>query len=391
MRIAIASRQVAGVTGTTTTILEHSRRLRDRGVEVHVYGEKLDAGRLAACGAVPHRLPGWPWGSRFKRGLFSWIFDRAMKWERFDLVWGHGDTLNQDVLSLHNCVHAAHEAVRGTPLPSRSGVGMIHGRTLAERRFRLLIANSGLMKEEVVRRFNVPADSVRVIHPGHDPARFRHEDRGSGREVRRGLGVGDGEFLVGLVSSGDLEKRGVRRFLEALGGLPPELRKGLHALVVGRESRIAPYREAAAAAGLGPRIHFRPPSGEVAPVYHALDLYVHPALYEEFGQSVQEAMACGVPVLTNARVGASELLAGKADMVLPGTDAASLRGGIEKLLSDPGLRQGWGRACCSAARGNTWDRNFDLTWECLQPLLQGEAAASGRRRFGKRQSRGLEG
>ncbi|MFA6316046.1 MAG: glycosyltransferase family 4 protein [Elusimicrobiota bacterium] len=326
MRIAIASRQVSGVTGTTTTILEHCRRLKGKGVETHVFGEKLDAGRIAASGGVPRRLPGWPWGSRLKRRLFAWVFERAAKAERFDLVWGHGDTLNQDVLSLHNCVHAAAEAVTGTPLPSSSGVGLIHGRILAEKRFRLLIANSRLMKEEVVRRFGVPADRAAVIHPGYDPARFRPEDRGQGLEVRRGLGVGEGEVLVGLISSGDFEKRGVARFLEALGGLPPGIRAGLHALVMGRETRLAPYRERAAAVGLGARVHFMPPSDEVARFYHALDLYVHPALYEEFGQSVQEAMACGVPVLTNARVGAAELFAGKGGLVLPDAGAESLRG-----------------------------------------------------------------
>ncbi|MBI4679528.1 MAG: glycosyltransferase family 4 protein [Elusimicrobia bacterium] len=369
-RIAVASRQVAGVTGATTTILEHARRLKDKGVEVHVYGEKLDQDRLAASGAVCHRLPGWPWGSRFKRRLFAWVFERALRRQCFDLVWGHGDTLTQDVLSLHNCVHAAHEAVHGAPLPARSGVGLIHGCILAERRFRLLIANSVLMKEEVTRRFGVPEASVRVIYPGHDPARFKPDDREIGREVRRGLGVGDGEVLVGLISSGDFEKRGVRRFLEALGRLPARVKKGLHALVAGRETRLAPYRELAAASGMGSRVHFMPPTPEIERYHHSLDLYVHPALYEEFGQSCQEAMACGVPVLTNGRVGASELLAAQGrEMVLPGADAQRLSRGIERLAADAGLRRRWGLAGREAVRGNTWDRNFELTWECLQSLL----------------------
>ncbi|MBI5623862.1 MAG: glycosyltransferase family 4 protein [Elusimicrobia bacterium] len=368
-RIAIASRQVSGVTGTTTTILEHARRMVSKGVEVHVYGEKLDSDRLAAAGASGHRLPGWPWGSRFKRKLFSWVFDRVLGRERFDLVWGHGDTLNQDVLSLHNCVHAAHEAVYGSPLGASSGVGLIHGRILAERRFKLLIANSGLMKDEVVGRFGVPAASVRVIHPGFDPERFKPEDRPSGLSVRRSLGVGEGGVLVGLISSGDFEKRGVRRFLSALGSLSSGVKKELHALVMGRESRLAPYRGLAASIGLGARVHFIPPSPDVSRFYHALDLYVHPALYEEFGQSVQEAMACGVPVLTNVRVGAAELLAGRSGPVLPDPGVEALASGLERLVSDPGLRASWGGACREAARANTWDRNFDLTWECLRPFL----------------------
>ncbi|MBI5210674.1 MAG: glycosyltransferase family 4 protein [Elusimicrobia bacterium] len=394
VRIAISSRQVAGVTGTTTTIMEHARRLAERGCEVHVYGEKLDQDRLAAAGAVAHRLVGCPWGSQFKRRLFSWVFDRAVRRQRFDLVWGHGDTLSQDVLSLHNCVHAAHEAVHGAPLPASSGVGLIHRRVLTERGFRLLIANSLLMKKEVVARFGVPEDAVTVIHPGHDPGRFKPEDRGAGLGVRRELGVRDDETLVGLISSGDFAKRGVRRFLEALAAAAPARKKGLHALVMGRETKLAPYERLAAETGLGARVHFVGPTAQVERFYHALDVYVHPALYEEFGQSVQEAMACGVAVLTNARVGAAELLAGEdwglvlpapgvpgagvplrsgLENGLPSPDVPLLTAAIERLAGDADLRRRWGARCRRAAKDNTWERNFALSWEACLKLLASPA------------------
>ena len=40
----------------------------------------------------------------------------------------------------------------------------------------------------------------------------------------------------------------------------------------------------------------------------ALDLFVYPARYEEFGMVVLEAAALGVPVVTSRRVGAAECL-----------------------------------------------------------------------------------
>ena len=148
-----------------------------------------------------------------------------------------------------------------------------------------------------------------MIHPGFSQSRFRPQDWPLGAPLRRELGMAEGEILLGLVTSGDFVKRGVALFLKAVGGLREELRSKLHVLIVGREKDLEPYRRLAGEAGLGERARFLAPRPEVERIYHALDLMVHPALFEEFGQSVQEAMACGVPVVTSARVGAAELLA----------------------------------------------------------------------------------
>ena len=88
-KIAIVSRFVSGVTGTTTTILEHTRRLAELGWEVHIFGEKVAAGRVAAAGGETHILPRWPIGSYFKRRLFAWLFEREIRGEHFDLIRGH--------------------------------------------------------------------------------------------------------------------------------------------------------------------------------------------------------------------------------------------------------------------------------------------------------------
>ncbi|HAH08190.1 MAG TPA: hypothetical protein DCM05_16970 [Elusimicrobia bacterium] len=369
MKLAIAARTLAGLTGTETTVFEHARRFAALGWEVHLFAERLDAERARACGAVPRKLLRWRWGSRLKRRLFAWLFERAVSGERFDLVCGHGDTLSQDVLSLHNCVHAAHEAVHGTPLPASSGPGWMHARILREGRFRLLVANSGLMKQEVCARFGVAAGKIAVVHPGHDPARFRPEDRAAlGPAARRELGVPEGAFLIGLITSGDFRKRGVALFLEALAraGLPD-----VHALILGQESRLAPYRELAAQTGLGGRIRFLPPTPKVERFYHALDVYCHPALYEEFGQSVQEALACGVPVLTSRRVGASELLTGSVyEGLLPDAPSVEgLRSDLSRLAKDAALRSALSQTGPAAVRGNTWDSNFDKTRALYEGLL----------------------
>lgn len=377
-KIAIVCRQVSGVTGTTTTILEHCRRFQKLGWQVHVYGEDLEADRVKTYGAAAHpifRPPQWLLGSYAKRRLFNWLFERSLRAKKYDLVCGHGDTLAQDVLSLHNCVHAAYEAVYASALPESSSVGRFHAQILRERKFKTLVANSHLMKEDVARRFSVPEEKITVIYPGHDPERFRACDRAElGLPARRELGLKENDLLVGLITSGDFVKRGVGIFLEALGRLSPEAKRKIHILIIGRESRLSSYRAKAGETGLGEKIRFLAPSPRVERYYHALDIYVHPALYEEFGQSVQEAMACGVPVLTSARVGAAELFKGEArELLLEKPEAASLAERLEKLIGDASLRRHYAQEGILAAQANTWEDNFKSTLACYRSNLRGQA------------------
>lgn len=369
-RIALVSRWAGGVTGTTTTLLEHARRLGARGWEVHVYAEKADAGRFAAVGAQTHVMGRFRLAGPLKRRVFSWRVGRELAAERYDVVFGHGDGLAQDILSLHNCVHAAHEAVHGRPPGLLAGAARLHAKQLRERRFKRMIANSALTKDEVTRRWGVPPELVTVIHPGHDPERFRPSDRERLRgPMRERAGAAPDDLLIGLITSGDFAKRNVAGFLEALRGLPSALKARTRVLVVGQESRVGPYKRRAADAGFADRAVFLPPEREVQGFYHALDLYVHPALYEEFGQSVQEAMACGVPVLTSRRVGASELFGPEAAAeVLPTPETGALRLALAALLEDPARRVRLAEAGRKAAAPNTWDANFEKTYAVIESV-----------------------
>ncbi|MEQ1920034.1 MAG: hypothetical protein ABL955_12625, partial [Elusimicrobiota bacterium] len=98
-RVAVAARRVQGLSGAARIIIEHARRLALQDWDVHVFAEKLDKKAIIDAGAVPHWVPAWPWGSWLKRRAFAAAAGGMT--QGFDLVHGHGDLLDQDVLSLH--------------------------------------------------------------------------------------------------------------------------------------------------------------------------------------------------------------------------------------------------------------------------------------------------
>jgi glycosyltransferase involved in cell wall biosynthesis len=69
------------------------------------------------------------------------------------------------------------------------------------------------------------------------------------------------------------------------------------------------------------------PYPELPALYAAADLFVHPAREERWGVSVQEALACGLPVVASSRVGAAY------DLVEPGGNGFLYEAGDETELA----------------------------------------------------------
>jgi glycosyltransferase involved in cell wall biosynthesis len=101
------------------------------------------------------------------------------------------------------------------------------------------------------------------------------------------------------------------------------------------------------------------PYGALPHWYALADVFVHPAVNEPWGVSVNEAMACGVPVLAAAGVGAAdELLAGgRGGLRFACGDAPALAAQLQLLVDSPGLcwsLAGEARRCVAAwSHGHT--------------------------------------
>ncbi|HUL80826.1 MAG TPA: glycosyltransferase family 4 protein [Gammaproteobacteria bacterium] len=169
-----------------------------------------------------------------------------------------------------------------------------------------LVANSRLVKNALATRFAVAPERIVVHHPGFDAALFNPRRAATLRAAaRRELGVGTGSPLVGLITSGDFGKRGLDLFLESAERIAAA-RPDARFLVVGSKSLPAAARgHELVASG---RLEHRPKRRDPARWFAALDLFLYPARFEEFGMVVLEAQAVGLAVVTSRAVGAAEVL-----------------------------------------------------------------------------------
>jgi len=258
------------------------------------------------------------------------------------LIVDHGPSIpSAELVFVHN---VAAEAARHRSEPIAAGA------LERERQFfralgssTVVVANSQLTAAALREHFSLERERVAVLYPGFDSQRFSLQVAAQLRAAaRRSLGVDDGVPLVGLVTSGDFAKRGLELFLDCAVRIATA-RPDARFLVVG--SKRLPVEASAHPLVRSGVVRHQPKSARPEPLFAALDLFLYPARFEEFGMVLAEAQAMGVPVLTSRRVGAAECLpAAYTPWLLDRPEPADMAERAVALLGNAELRARLARA-----------------------------------------------
>jgi glycosyltransferase involved in cell wall biosynthesis len=273
-------------------------------------------------------LGGYPSEACPAVGAASW-FAQRLKPERCDLLIANGYT--KPLYRL------------GTRVARRSGVAtalrldsvLFGGSLVRHLAKRLLFAaymkrtydlffGVGSLTLEYLRSFGVPAERTGLFPYAVDVEAFRSGSALSTAQrqaARERLGVpADARIVLSLakLSSREAPWDLVRAFALL------EKNESVWLVLAGDgPDRAALEREA------GPRVRF--PGyilyPELPALYAAADLFVHPAREERWGVSVQEALACGLPVVASSRVGAA------FDLIRPGGNGFLYQAGNDEELA----------------------------------------------------------
>jgi UDP-glucose:(heptosyl)LPS alpha-1,3-glucosyltransferase len=271
-----------------------------------------------------------------------------------DLVIGHGDLMVQDVLFLHNMVKATHAALYGTTTCEDSDHGRLHEQILCQGQWKLVVANSPMMAEELQQRYAIPPPRILTLMPGIDLRRFCPAAPAQRAGMKQAMGLRPDKFVVGFITSGSFRKRGLDQFAQTVA----QLAVPVQLLIVGRDEP-GPYLR-----GLD-YVHHRQ-LAQVAQAYYATDVMLHTAYYEEFGMVVAEAMACGTPVITSRQVGASALLPALPLPARPDPDAFAQL--LNRLLTEPDDYRHWQQQGLQAVQALSWQAYAEKFVQALPQL-----------------------
>ena len=222
-------------------------------------------------------------------------------------------------------------------------------------RARIVLTVSEHSRQSILRKLRLPDEKVVVVHDGVNMQQFHPCDPSA---VRAKYGLSQRYIL--FVGSLDPRKN-LERLLQSLM-LLSDIRN-LELVIVGSWSSIfrpvsvnRPKRRT--------RLLGYVPDEDLPALYSGATLFIMPSLFEGFGLSVLEAMACGAPVISSY-AGALPEVVGDAAMQIDPTSVEGMAEAMRTLLSEDGLREelrqkGLERACLFS-----WERSAEQVWEVL--------------------------
>jgi UDP-glucose:(heptosyl)LPS alpha-1,3-glucosyltransferase len=250
-----------------------------------------------------------------------------------------GDGLHADWLAYRQAFHPVKGRVRTLLRAKNRELCRLEAKVFTHGGVRRVICNSHFVANQIIARFAFPPEQIDIIYNGVPYQQFSMGDRALGR---RALGLSPDDYVILLVGAG-AERKG-------------------HAIARNAMKRIK-KKDAKLV------IIDSPPTVAMPHVYAAADVFLLPTLYDPFANVTLEALAAGLPVITSAQNGASEIMANeKNGFVLPRADDDKLIVHLLNELAEPKARALFREPAQALAQQYDLARNLNATLEVFDKL-----------------------
>ncbi len=312
MRLAFIKKRFSihgGAERYLQTLIEY---LKKAGHEIHVFANKW----ADEEGIIFHKVNILPFSSflstlTFNMNTRSRVTGHESRF--YDCVVSFERTTHQDIYRAGEGCHAEWLGIRSAIEPPYKNlsfkinplhIALLNIEKELFSKTRLIIANSKMVKDQIIKHYAVPEERIAIIYNGVDLKRFSPENKYKWREgVRNSLNISEGSKLLLFVGSG-FERKGLKTLINAIPFVKDD---NIKVLIIGKGD-IEKYRALAERLGVPDKITFLGTQKEIERFYAASDLFVLPTLYDPFSNATLEAMASGIPVITTKNNGVAELI-----------------------------------------------------------------------------------
>jgi len=231
-----------------------------------------------------------------------------------------------------------------------------------------IIAVSESTKKDAEELLGYPEKNISVVHNGIDK-RFFEDCTVPAEEIRKEYGI-SGKYVLFL---GTLEPRkNLTRILEGFAKFKSAFQGkfDFQLVVAGKRGWLfKEYFQQAEDLGIKNDVIFTGYVGgdDLKPLYTHAEFFVMPSLYEGFGQTIVEAMACGAPCLVS-RVASIPEVAGEAAFYVDPHDTEGIGKAMGELAGDKNLREKMSVAGREQAKKFSWEKCARETLEVYKNI-----------------------
>lgn len=194
-------------------------------------------------------------------------------------------------------------------------------------------------QQEIVRYLHVPKEKTILVPCGVDTSVFYKREAGEVEGLKYKCGI-ESKYILYI---GNIEPRkNISRLIDAYKMLPANLRSKYWLVLVGGggwlNEPIMGMIKKARVEGFNiykPEIYV--PEEDLPALHSGATILVHPALYEGFGISLLQSMACQTPVITANNSSLPEV-AGEAALLVDAENVRDISDKMERLLTDEELQ-----------------------------------------------------
>lgn len=335
-----------------------SNRWRHREDEEEAFRRRLGKMHTLFCPPSLPLVDRWisiPWRERLKRrDYIPKVRSERLSVMQFTSEWAWGDSPSAErEISLA----ADFFPERTDPVQLRRTTEHFKNR----RESMWVIAISEFTRQDAVSVAQIPAGRVKALPLAVDHAIYHPEEEDGDGEIRQRLALPENYVLyVGSLSG----RKNVLTLVQAMEAF--NLRHGgsepvtlLIAGNVAATNRLQRYRVWRQIRDVLKRTPIRqipyPTDTEMACLYRGAQAVAHPSLFEGFGFTVLEALACGTPVICGQHSSLIEVGGTAARFVEDVRNVEELAAALDEVLGSPSLRKSMRSRGLAHAAGFRWD------------------------------------
>jgi glycosyltransferase involved in cell wall biosynthesis len=233
----------------------------------------------------------------------------------------------------------------------------------------VILTGSDHAREEIIDLLNVPAEKVTRIYHGLDHQQYYPRADAEIKTAKEKYNI-DGDYLLYI---GSLEPRkNLIRLIAGYCQLSQALRDRYSLCLIGSGGWLNDEILAAIKSAQDQGFKVVQPSQyvddeDLPSLLSGASLLVHPALYEGFGLSPLQAMACGTPVLVADNSSLPEVV-GQAGILVDAESEEDISAKIEKVLTDEKYRADMVKSGINQAQKFKWETTANELLECIDRL-----------------------